>query len=93
MHVVDETSPLFGSTPESLDADETEILVTVTGLDDTWMQTVHATHRYLARQIKFGHRLADVLNEQGRLVILDLTRFHDLEPTEPSATFPYPRGA
>jgi inward rectifier potassium channel len=92
MHVIDETSPLYGATPASLEADGAEILVSVTGLDDTWMQTVHATHRYAASQIAWGYRMADVLSEQGTIVTLDLTKFHELEPAEPLPTFPYPRG-
>ena len=91
LHVVDENSPLFGTTPAELEADGAEVHVTVTGLDDTWMQTVHATHRYAASQIAWGHRLVDVLSEEGTVMTLDLTKFHELEPTEPLPTFPYPR--
>ena len=91
LHVVDEASPFFGTTPAALEADGAEVLVTVTGLDDTWMQTVHATHRYAASQIAWGYRLADVISEEGTVMTLDLTRFHELERTEPLPTFPYPR--
>lgn len=91
LHIVDEKSPFFGTTPAELEADGVEVLVTVTGLDDTWMQTVHATHRYAASQIAWGHRLADVLSEEGTVMTLDLTKFHELEATEPLPTFPYPR--
>jgi inward rectifier potassium channel len=92
LHVVDETSPLFGATPESLEANGVELFVSLVGLDDTWMQTVHATHRYAARDIAWGYRLADVLTDHGHLIVLDLTKFNDVEPAEPLASFPYPRG-
>jgi len=91
LHVVDEASPFVGTTPAALEADGAEVLVTVTGLDDTWMQTVHATHRYAASQIAWGYRLADVISEEGTVMTLDLTKFHELERTEPLPTFPYPR--
>jgi inward rectifier potassium channel len=63
----------------------------VVGLDDITMQTVHAYHQYFTHQILWGVRLADVLTaiDSGHLV-LDLRKFHELEPTEPTADFPYP---
>ncbi len=91
LHVVDETSPLFGHTPESLVEDGVEFVVHVSGLDDTWMQTVHAQHRYDSVQVAYGYRLADVLTETPNSVTLDLTKFHDVERAEPLPNFPYPR--
>ena len=46
MHPIDEASPLFGMTPEMLQAEDAELLVTVTGLDETMSQTVHARTSY-----------------------------------------------
>jgi inward rectifier potassium channel len=91
LHVIDRESPLFGETPASLAAKEVELQVQVIGLDDATMQMVHGGHRYFARDILWGHRLADVLSEtpDGHL-LLDLRKFHEVEPTEPSAEFPYP---
>ena len=80
MHVIDENSPLAQETPESLAAKDAEISVSVTGIDDTWMQTVHASYRYMHHQIAWGQRQADVLSESGRTVTLDLRRFHELVP-------------
>jgi inward rectifier potassium channel len=91
MHAIDETSPLWGETPESLQEKEAEILVSVAGTDDTWMQNVHANHRYEDSQIVWGHRHQDIVSDEKDLFTLDLTKFHDLEPSEPSETFPYPR--
>ena len=91
LHPIDHTSPLRGETPASLLAKEIELQVMVIGLDDTSMQTVHAGHRYFAKDILWGARLADVLSEMpdGHL-LLDLRRFHDIEPTAPTPDFPYP---
>jgi hypothetical protein len=63
----------------------------VIGTDDVTMQTVHAAHRYFAKDIVWGARLADVLSEtpDGHL-LLDLRRFDDVEPTAATPTFPYP---
>jgi inward rectifier potassium channel len=54
---------------------------------------VHARRRYLASEIVWGARHADVLSEDEHgNVILDIRRFHDIVPTEPIDGFPYPRG-
>ncbi len=91
VHVINAESPLHGETPESLAAKEVELQVQVIGLDDATMQMVHGGHRYFARQILWGYRMADVLSEteDGHL-LLDLRKFQDVEPTEATADFPYP---
>jgi inward rectifier potassium channel len=92
MHAITEKSPLFDATPESLEKDEVELTVNVVGTDGTSLQPVHGRHRYEAKDILWGARLADVLSERpdGRLV-LDVRKFHDTVPTKPDATFPFPR--
>jgi inward rectifier potassium channel len=92
MHPIDADSPLAHATPDTLARDEAELQVLVVGLDDTTMQPVHGRHGYYARDILFGARHVDVLSEadDGDLV-LDLRRFHDVEPTAATPEFPYPR--
>lgn len=92
LHRIEEGSPLFGATPESLEREEVELLVTLAGTDDTSYQPVHARHEYEHMDILWGARHADVLSEtpDGNLV-LDVRRFHDVVPTAPTAEFPYPR--
>jgi inward rectifier potassium channel len=94
MHPIRERSPLFGASPAKCVADELELVVTVSGTDDTSLQPVHARHRYMTRDILWGARLADILSElpDGRLQ-LDVRKFHDTTPTEPTAAFPYPKRA
>jgi inward rectifier potassium channel len=91
LHVIDAGSPLAGETPSSAAAKEIELQVLVIGVDDISMQTVHASHRYYARDIVWGARMADVLSEtpEGDL-LLDLGKFHDVERTAPTPDFPYP---
>ena len=91
MHVIDAVSPLHGETPESAEAKEIELQVSVVGLDDITMQPVHAQHRYYSHQLLWGHRMADVLHEDadGDLV-MDLRKFHQIEPSAPTPDFPYP---
>jgi inward rectifier potassium channel len=91
LHTIDPASPLFGETPASAAEKEIELQVLVVGLDDTSMQTVQAGHRYFAKDILWGARMTDVLSEtaDGHL-LLDLRRFHDVEPIVPTPEFPYP---
>lgn len=81
MHPIDETSPLYGATPSALVAEDAELVVTVSGIDETMSQTVHARTSYLPHEILWGHRFADVVGwtQDGRRAI-DYRRFHDTEP-------------
>jgi len=80
MHRIDETSPLYGCTAESLRRQPTEVVVVMRGLDETFAQMVHARTSYAAEEILWGRRLVDIFSEapDGRRVI-DYTHFHDVE--------------
>ncbi|HEY3819462.1 MAG TPA: ion channel [Polyangiaceae bacterium] len=92
LHVVDESSPLHGVTPESAKKDEVEILVNLVGTDDTSLQPVHARRRYVDQEVLWGARHADVLSEDaGGNLVLDIRKFHHITPTAPIDGFPYPR--
>jgi inward rectifier potassium channel len=92
LHPIDADSPLLGATPESMAAEEVELGVMVIGLDGTSMQPIHASHQYYPPQILWGARHADILSDtaDGNM-LLDLRKFHDVEPTKPTDAFPYPR--
>jgi inward rectifier potassium channel len=90
LHFIDADSPLAGATPQSLAKDEVELVATLIGTDDTSMQPVHARKRYVDREILWGARHADVLSERDDgTIVLDVRRFHDVIPTEPTEGFPY----
>jgi len=80
MHAVDETSPLFDQTLESLIAQKAELVVILAGIDETLAQRIHARHSYLPHEIVWDRRLADIITiaEDGRPVV-EYGRFHDLE--------------
>jgi inward rectifier potassium channel len=92
MHVIGKDSPLHGHGPASLEQAELDVQVLMLGLDDVAMSTVHATHTYVARDIVWGARLADVISEaEDGGMVLDLRRFHEVVPSEPTDDFPYPQ--
>lgn len=92
MHHIDASSPLYGATPETLERDEVELILTIVGIDETSAQSLHARHTYDHTAVRWGARYADMLSERadGRLQ-LDMREFHRVVPTLPTASFPYPR--
>lgn len=80
MHVIDETSPLYGVTLEDMEATGTQIIVVLSGMDETFAQRIHARHAYLPEDILWNKRFSDVIvyDEDGRRII-DFGRFHDVE--------------
>lgn len=85
MHVIDEDSPLHGATLESMEAEGLQIMVVLSGMDETFAQRIHARYAYLPEDILWGKRFADVIiyDEDGRRII-DYGRFHDVEDFDPA---------
>jgi inward rectifier potassium channel len=78
LHVIDEDSPLYGATPESLKADEAEFICAITGTDETFAQPVHARFRYAVDDIRWNTRFVDIMarRDDGSRFI-DYSQFHD----------------
>jgi inward rectifier potassium channel len=74
-------SKLHGETPESLRAGNVEIYCSLTGLDETFSQTIHSRHSYSVDEILWGRRFVDIMEPlpDGRAGI-DFTRFHETKP-------------
>jgi inward rectifier potassium channel len=81
MHVIDEKSPLYGVTEDTCFDDDVEIIVLLSGTDETFSSVIYARHSYQAEDIQFGRRFVDVLlRDPSGLVEVDLHRFNDTEP-------------
>jgi inward rectifier potassium channel len=93
MHRIVPGSPLHGLTPVAMKEGEVEVLASVFGTDDTSLQNVNGQRRYVDTEILWGARHVDILTDQGDHMTLDLRKFHDTEPTQPTAEFPYPATA
>ncbi len=78
MHPIDENSPLYQYTSETFVEKEIEIIVTMTGIDETVSQTIHAHHTYIGSEVFYNKRFADIfsVSSSGNRVI-DYGRFHD----------------
>jgi inward rectifier potassium channel len=80
MHVIDEESPLFGQTLESLKASNAELMLMVEGLDETTMQPMQARYAWPPEMILWQHRYVDLLWEQDGVTHLDYGSFHEVLP-------------
>ncbi|BAY19498.1 K+ channel inward rectifier domain-containing protein [Nostoc sp. HK-01] len=83
IHVIDESSPLYGMTPESLTQTNCVLMVSLSGIDETVAQVVHARHSYGSNEILWNHRFVDILHHasNGHRYI-DYNHFHDVLPLE-----------
>jgi len=79
LHPIDESSPLYGATPEDLKAWQAEIIIVLSGADDIFAQRIHARHSYLPEEIMWNQRFEDILHldEQGNRIV-DYGRLHDV---------------
>lgn len=79
MHPIDENSPLHGANRASLAEQQAEIVVLVSGTDETYGAKIYARHSYIPHDVHWNKRFADILSlgADGRR-ILDLRRFHDV---------------
>ncbi len=83
MHVIDDSSPLYKLTTKELVEKQAEIVITLTGIDETVSQTIHARHSFVASEILWDMRFVDIISRtpQGKRVV-DYTCFHEVRPVE-----------
>jgi inward rectifier potassium channel len=89
IHPIDEKSPFFGATPESLAAVNLELIVSMLGMEEVTGQTVHARHAYHWSDIRWGHRFVDIFTvgaDGGRT--MDLGKFHEIVVTPGAGSGP-----
>ncbi len=81
MHVIDATSPLHGATADSLARRDATLILTLSGLDETTVQTLQARMHYRYDSIRWRHKYADLLTlNPGQQTELDYDKFHDVVP-------------
>jgi inward rectifier potassium channel len=80
MHPITESSPLYGKDLQTLEAEEAQIIVILTGLDETFGQTIHARYAYNLQQILWNYRFVDIIskNPEGTRQV-DYRHFHAVE--------------
>ena len=83
MHRIDETSPLHGLTLDTMHSNQVELIILLSGTDDTLADVIYARHAYGPDNILWDHRFVDVLSltPHGKRVV-DLNKFHDTKPID-----------
>jgi inward rectifier potassium channel len=83
IHPINLNSPLYRATAETLSAADASIVVSLTGIDETFSQTVYARYYYDAEDIIWGARLTDITRRtpDGEF-FLDFTRYDEVVPAE-----------
>ncbi|MEM9924743.1 MAG: ion channel [Cyanobacteria bacterium P01_D01_bin.50] len=79
MHPITESSPFYNITLDEMLEKEMEILVTLTGIDQTVSDNIHDYRSYVPKDIRWNHRFEDILFKRpdGRYLV-DYERFHDV---------------
>jgi inward rectifier potassium channel len=82
VHPIDETSPLWGLDHSDLVRKDAEFDILMSGIDETFSQTVHARSSYKPQELVFGARFANVYNPVDRrgTISIDVSRLSDIEP-------------
>lgn len=81
VHPIDDASPLATATADSLRATSAEVLILLSGIDETSGQAVHARSSYVAEEIRWNARFRSIYTgdaSQGALVG-DISRLHDTD--------------
>ena len=93
-HAIDESSPLYGASPDDLAQADALLVLTISGFDDNSAQQLNARRSYPQDHIRWQHRYVDISSnaDDGRLV-LDYGKFHDVRPEEDHDAGAAPSGA
>jgi inward rectifier potassium channel len=77
-HVIDETSPLFGLTPQDFKLADSRMLASVVCVDPVIQAPIQSQTEYLCEQIAWNRRFAEIYSEDsiGRYTV-DYSKFHD----------------
>ncbi|MFM7408791.1 MAG: ion channel [Cuspidothrix sp.] len=81
MHIIDESSPLYGMSGELLTQTQALLMISLSGIDETVAQVVHARHSYAVNEILWNYKFVDIIyhTPDGHRYF-DYTHFHDVLP-------------
>jgi inward rectifier potassium channel len=80
-HTIDQDSPMFGVTPETLEKEDAFFVASTLSLELVMAASVQSAKDYSWDEVVFGERFVDVYTqlEDGRLTV-DYGRLHETEP-------------
>ena len=78
VHPIDEKSPLWGKDAAAILADDPELVVTISGVDETFAQNVHVRFSYADEEIVYGAKFTDLFGTTADgTVTVDLARISE----------------
>jgi inward rectifier potassium channel len=83
MHVIDESSPLYGETLETLENTQAAFLLSIEGVDETTSQSMLARQQWSHRDLRWNHRYIDLVSDDGSGTnVIDYNVFHEVLPLD-----------
>lgn len=85
VHPINQGSPLYLETPESLRNSQSEFLVLLSGFDETFSATVHTRTSYVPNEVLWGYRFANafvISRSASNKVAVDMRQFDKVEPAQ-----------
>ena len=79
-HLIDERSPLYGCTAESLAREEARFMASVVCVDTVVPAAVQSQRGYRWTDVRFGERFVEIYTEEANRLVVDYGRLHDTEP-------------
>ena len=81
VHPIVEGSPLWGLTHDDLIDQDAEFLILMSGIDETFSQTVHARSSYKPDEIVFGKKFTNIYNPIAAdgTITIDVSRLSEVE--------------
>ncbi|MEP6618690.1 MAG: ion channel [bacterium] len=81
VHPIEDDSPMFGMSHMDLEDNEAEFLILMSGIDETFAQTVHARSSYKPEEIVFAKKFSNMYNPVARdgIISVDIRKLSDVE--------------
>ena len=83
VHPIGKKSPLYGVTDEEFNKSDAEFLILLTGVDETFSQTVHSRSSYKHHEVVWGARFKDMfLHGDDDMLGIDMRLIDEIEKAE-----------
>jgi len=82
IHPIGPESPLFGMDAAQLRETLSDLIASLTGIDEGLAQPIHARYAYGPADVRWSVRFADILRSGPERLVIDYARFHDVVPLE-----------
>ncbi len=78
VHLIDESSPLYGKSYYDFQQQDAEILIQIEAYDESFAQSVHVNSSYVAKDLLFDKQFAPMYFSENGKTILELDKLHDV---------------